>query len=83
MTFVLWPAGIGIAVAVAIALAVAVIFILLGLCCCWLVRQVEQQFAHTCPYCTTTVYRHAYMNAISIIGSPALLYTRLLQAQEV
>ena len=40
--FVIWPAGIGIAV----ALAVVIIFILLGLCCCWLARQVEQHFAH-------------------------------------
>ena len=39
VTFLIWPAGIGIAVAV----AVAIIFILLGLCCCWLARQVKQQ----------------------------------------
>ena len=72
--FVIWPAGIGIAVTLAVA--VAVIFILLGLCCCWLARLVEQHFAHTCPYCTTTVYKHAYINAISVIASPPLLYTR-------
>ena len=35
-----------VAVAVAVAVAIAIIFILLGLCCCWLARQVEQHFPH-------------------------------------
>ena len=44
--FLIWRAEIGIAVA--LAAAVAIIFILLGLCCCWLARQVEQHiYAHT------------------------------------
>ena len=62
MTVVIWPAGIGIAVAA----AVAVIFILLGLCCCWFARQVEQHFIHILNPTALlyTVYRHAYINAI-------------------
>ena len=43
--FPIWPAGIGIAV----ALAVVIIFILLGLCCCWLARQVEQHLPILVP----------------------------------
>ena len=79
VTFVICLAGIGIAAAV----AVAVIFILLGLCCCWLARQVEQHFAHTLTAQLQSVGMLTCIYAISRIVSPALLQTHLSQAQEV
>ena len=81
--FVIWPAGIGIAVA--LAAAVAVLFILLGLCCCWFARLVEQHFAHIYPYCTrgmpTCIY--AILVIVYIISPTLYVHTRLSQAQEV
>lgn len=78
-----WLAGIGIAIAV--VFAVAVISLLLGLCCCWLARQVER---HYIKYIVILHY-YVYIQSTDIILNAIiheLYYMHIVhssQAQEV